>query len=100
LDRVYITVDETAELTGLKENSVFYNIKRGKYETVTIPGKGRGGKQYLIALDSLPKEAQERYKKQQSTPAPLKIFSEEVMKRYYMEQREKVVERYNILVEW
>ena len=98
MDRVYITVDETAELTGLKENSVFYNIKRGKYETVTIPG--RGGKQYLIALDSLPKEAQERYKKQQSTPAPLKIFSEEVMKRYYMEQREKVVERYNILVEW
>lgn len=100
MDRIYITVDEAASITGLKENSLLRNIQRGKYDTKAIPGKGRGGKQYLIALDSLPKEAQERYKEKQIPPAPLKIFSEEVMKRYSMEQREKAVERYNILVEW
>ena len=100
MNNLYITIFEAAKLLGVTERSIHYDISQKRYTTKAIPGKGRGGKQYLIALDSLPKEAQERYKEQQSVPAPLKIFSEEVMKRYSMEQREKAVEKYNILVEW
>lgn len=100
MDNLYITICEAAKLLGVTERTIHFNISQKHYTTKAIPSKGRGGKRYLIALDSLPKEAQERYKEKQITPTPLKIFSEEVMKRYSMEQREKAVERYNILVEW
>lgn len=100
VNKVFLTINDVALLTGLKENSVLYNIKRGKYETITLPGKGQGGKQYYIALESLPEEAQERYREQNSSPAPLSIFSEEIMKKYSLKQRDKAIQRYNILREW
>lgn len=100
MDNLYITICEAAKLLGVTERTIHFNISQKHYTTKAIPSKGRGGKRYLIALDSLPKEAQERYKEKQITPTPLKIFSEEVMKRYSMGQREKAVERYNIFVEW
>lgn len=100
MDRIYITPNEASFLTGLKENSILRNIQRGKYETIFIPGKGRGGKQYLIALDSLPSKAQERYKAQNSLPAPTEIFSEDVMRKYSISKREKAIERFNILIEF
>jgi len=100
MDNLYITVREAAKLLGVTERTIQFNISQKRYTTKVIPGKSRSGKQYLIALDRLPEEAQERYKEQQNAPAPLKIFSEEVMKRYSIEQREKAVQKYNILVEW
>lgn len=100
MNKIYITPNEAALITGLKENSILKNIQRGKYSTKLIPGKGRGGIQYLIALDSLPEEAQERYKTQNSTPAPLNIFSQEIMEKYSIDKREKAIERFNIIVEF
>lgn len=100
MDKIYLTVKDTAILLNITERAVRLNVEHGKYEIKLIPGKGRGGKQYLIALDSLPEEAQERYKEQQCTPAPMNIFSEDVMKRYSIEQRDKAIERFNIIVEF
>lgn len=100
MDKLYITVKETADLLDITERAVRLCVERGKYSTKLIPGKGRGGIQYLIALDSLPEEAQERYKTQNSTPAPLNIFSQEIMEKYSIDKREKAIERFNIIVEF
>lgn len=100
MSKTYITVKEISDLLGITERAVRLGIERGKYSTKVIPGKGRGGIQYLIALDSLPEEAQERYKAQKNKPAPVNIFSEEIMKKYSMDKREKAIERFNILIEF
>ena len=97
MERVYITVKETAAIMNIEENSVQKSIQRGKYEIMVIPGKGRGGKQYLIALDSLPEEAQERYRNQERIPDPIEIFSEEMMQKYTIEQRNKALYKFNVI---
>lgn len=98
LEGLYLTVSEVARLLDLSERTVQLYANNNQYTTKVIPGKGRGGKQYLIALDSLPEEAQERYKEQRRIPAPTVIFSEDVMRKYSIEQREKALQRFNILV--
>lgn len=99
MDNLYITVCEAAKLLGVTERMIRFNISQKRYTTKVIPSKGRGGKQYLIALDSLPEEAQERYKEQQSIPAPIEIFSEEIMKKYSIEQRNKAIFKFNVIKE-
>lgn len=96
----HITVKEAARLLCVTERTIQLCINDGKYSTKLIPGKGRGGIQYLIALDSLPEEAQEKYKAQNCTPAPLNIFSQEIMEKYSIEKREKAIERFNIIIEF
>lgn len=100
MGKTYITVKEAACLLCVTERTIQLCINDGKYSTKLIPGKGRGGIQYLIALDSLPEEAQECYKAQNSTPAPLNIFSQEIMEKYSIDKREKAIERFNIIVEF
>ncbi|MDE6003800.1 MAG: Mu transposase C-terminal domain-containing protein [Oscillospiraceae bacterium] len=100
MEKVYITVKDAAVILNIKENSVQRNIQRGRYELITIPGKGRGGKQYLIALDSLPKKAQERYRNQNRIPDPIEIFSEEIMRKYTIEQRNKALYKFNVICEY
>lgn len=100
LDKIYLTVKDIAILLNITERAVRLNVEHGKYEIKLIPGKGRGGKQYLIALDSLPKEAQERYSALKNKPAPTSVFSEEIMQKYSIEKREEAIERFNIIVEF
>jgi transposase InsO family protein len=98
LEELYLTVKEVSDLLDVSERTVQMKAKSSRYLTKVIPGTGNGGKQYLISLSSLPQEAQERYKEQQKIPAPIDIFSEDVMRTYSIEQREKALQRFNILV--
>lgn len=100
MSKTYITVKEISDLLGITERAVRLGIERGKYSTKLITGKGRGGIQYLIDLDSLLEEAQKRYKSQNSTPAPLNIFSQDIMEKYSIDKREKAIEKFNIIVEF
>ena len=56
-----LTVKEVAELLNISERAVQKSVSIGKYKSVTVNGIGRGGKQLLITLESLSKEAQNRY---------------------------------------
>lgn len=56
-----LTVKEVSELLNISERAVQKAVSAGKYKSVTINGVGRGGKQLLISLESLPQEAQDRY---------------------------------------
>ncbi len=70
----WITVEEAADCCGIKTNSIVQQVKRGKVEYKHISGKGKGGKQLRILLESLPPEAQCRYadKRRQTTPREIK----------------------------
>lgn len=56
-----LTVKEVSELLNISERAVQKAVSAGKYKSMTINGVGRGGKQLLISLESLPQEAQDRY---------------------------------------
>lgn len=56
-----LTVKEVSELLNVSERAIQKAVSAGKYKSVTINGVGRGGKQLLISLESLPQEAQNRY---------------------------------------
>lgn len=56
-----LTVKEVSELLNISERAVQKAVSAGKYKSVTINSVGRGGKQLLISLESLPQEAQDRY---------------------------------------
>ena len=59
MKEVWLTIKETAILLNVTERVVRYSIER--YCTQVFNGKGRGGKQLRILLESLPQEAQDRY---------------------------------------
>jgi len=58
---IWISVIEAAKLLIKTERAVRQSITNNKYTVRKKRGKGRGGIQYEIALESLPKEAQEKY---------------------------------------
>lgn len=100
MEKKFITIQEAASLLSISERAIQIRVNRKQLEAQSIPSKGRGGKQYLIALDSLPEEAQERYKAQNSIAAPMEIFSEEVVRTYTEEKRNKALWKFNILAEY
>ena len=63
-----LTVKEVSELLNISERAVQKAVSAGKYKSVTINGVGRGGKQLLISLESLPQEAQDRYNSVEKEP--------------------------------
>ena len=56
-----LTVKEASEILNISERAVRKNCLSGKYQYHYEDGVGRGGKQLLISLESLPQEAQDRY---------------------------------------
>ncbi|MDE6834327.1 MAG: hypothetical protein K2J39_08825 [Ruminococcus sp.] len=56
-----LTVKEASEILNISERAVRKNCLSGKYQYHYENGIGRGGKQLLICLESLPQEAQDRY---------------------------------------
>ena len=56
-----LTVKEVSEILSISERVVRKNCLSGKYQYHYEDGVGRGGKQLLICLESLPQEAQDRY---------------------------------------
>lgn len=56
-----LTVKEVAGLLNISDRAVRKNCYSGKYQYHYEDGVGRGGKQLLISLESLPQEEQDRY---------------------------------------
>lgn len=57
----WLKVKEVAELLGVTERTVQNSVQKNKFEHRPVKGKGRGGTQIEIALESLPQEAQNKY---------------------------------------
>lgn len=62
----WLTVKRVSELLDTTPRSVQKNIQNNIYESRHVRGKGRGGIQYEVALESLPQKAQDKYFKQQT----------------------------------
>ena len=58
---VLLSVQEVSELMSISCRAVRKNARLGLYYSTYVNGKGQGGRQILIRLDSLPIEAQSRY---------------------------------------
>jgi len=65
---VWLDVGEAVTLLGISKVQVHRNRKAGKYTTKMV--SGNGGKQYRIALSSLPVEAQRKYYDANPRPLP------------------------------
>ncbi len=60
---IFLSIEQVATLLCTSERSIQRHISAGKYTTQQVPAKGgKGGVKYEIALTTLPKSAQERYK--------------------------------------
>jgi putative transposase len=57
----FLSINEARNLLGITDRAIRKNCNSGKYEVRQV--KGNGGMRYEIALNSLPKEAQDRYQK-------------------------------------
>lgn len=91
----WLKVKEVAELLGMTERGVRKSATQlNKYEYRPVKGKGRGGKQIEIALESLPQEAQNKYNNVQEE------FAYNEVTQYTGKQREEanfkayIVEQY------
>ncbi|MDE5937202.1 MAG: Mu transposase C-terminal domain-containing protein [Ruminococcus sp.] len=89
MNDIFLIEDRVSKLLSIKLNSVQQNVYRGKYETKVIQGIGRGGKQHLIALSSLPEDAQERYYREEEEQEVDRMPDMEYMKSSTQEQREE-----------
>lgn len=89
MNDIFLTEDRVSKLLNIKLSSVQQNVYRGKYETKVIQGIGRGGKQHLIALSSLPKDAQERYYREEEEQEADRLPDMEYMKSSTQKQREE-----------
>lgn len=62
----WLTVKKVSELLDTTPRSIQKNIQNNLYEYRHVKGKGRGGIQYEVSLESLPQKAQDKYLKQQT----------------------------------
>lgn len=94
---MWLTVKETADLLNITDRAVRQSIEKycegEKYVFRCVKGKGRGGKQYEILLESLPKWAQDKYNGVGSTDY---ISDNEAYKRLG-KKRDKAIIKYNIV---
>lgn len=56
-----ITTQEAAKLLNVAPRTIERRAERGTYQYEYAEGRGRGGRQLRIVLESLPQEAQDRY---------------------------------------
>lgn len=89
----YITVKEAADLLNVGERAVQLSVDSGKYTTTYVPGKGRGGQQLRIALDSLPRAAQVKYYEQKGIKFPREIGEPENLEEYTVAQIQEAVRK-------
>ena len=68
MNKHWITVKEVSEILNISERAVRKNCFSEKYQYHYENGIGRGGKQLLISLESLPQEAQDRYNGMEKEP--------------------------------
>lgn len=71
----WLSVREAAQALHVTERAVQLGAQQNKYETRHVNGKGRGGKQLRIALESLPESAQARYRGEVPPPEDILQFT-------------------------
>lgn len=95
---MWLTVKETAELLDVSERTVQRHIidfcEKNKYAFRCVKGKGRGGKQYEILLESLPKSAQDKYHGIEDSK---QLSDNEAYKRLG-KKRDKALDKYNTVL--
>lgn len=90
----WLKVKEVAELLGVTERTVQNLAQKNKYEHRPVKGKGRGGKQIEIALESLPQEAQNKYNNVQEEVAYKKVTQFTGKQREEANFKALIVEQY------
>ncbi len=58
----WLTVQEAASFCGVTDSAIKKAAQQNRYQHLYVEGKGRGGKQLRIALESLPEKAQAVYR--------------------------------------
>ncbi|MDE5557450.1 MAG: hypothetical protein K2J32_07125 [Ruminococcus sp.] len=90
---IRLTVKEASEILNITERAVRKNCFSGKYQYHYENGVGRGGKQLLISLESLPQEVQNRYNGVEKKP-------ELLIERYSLTQIKKAEYKASIVLEF
>ncbi len=65
----WLPTKEVALLCNISKSAIQKAVKQGRYEHCYVNGKGQGGKQLRIALESLSSDAQARYRGEQEQEA-------------------------------
>lgn len=79
---VWLTVEQVKDLLGVSDRAVRKACEAGKYKVKQIKSPGRKGFSYLIALTSLPPEAQRKWVSE-SPEGVLREVPEEVRERLF-----------------
>ena len=88
----WLSVRETAQILHIGERAVRTAAQQNRYLHRYVNGKGRGGKQLRIALESLPEGAQARYRGE--VPPPVDILQFTGKQRDEANAKAWVVEQY------
>ena len=88
-DMILLTTKQASDLLGISCDGVKKGVSRGIYSATYAPGKGKGGKQLRILLESLPQSAQDKY----NGVEPAKPASDFDMKRLTEKQRTKLKQK-------
>lgn len=62
----WLTVQKAALICGVTDSAIKKAVQCNKYESCYVEGRGRGGRQLRVSLESLPNEAQARYRGEQA----------------------------------
>lgn len=89
----WLTVQEAASLCGITDSTIRKAVQQNRYESRYVNGKGRGGKQLRIALESLPESAQARYRGE--VPPSVDILQFTSKQRERANAKAWVVEQYH-----
>lgn len=89
----WLTVQEAAQALQVTERAIQIAAQQNRYESCHVKGKGRGGKQLRIALESLPEEAQAKYRGE--FPPPTDILQFTGKQRTEADAKAWVVEQYH-----
>ncbi len=92
--KTWLSIADVSDLLGLTKRMIQLNTQNGLYEFRQIKGKGRGGKQIQILLDSLPKEAQERYYNKSKEYTPILHYTQK--QRQEADFKATIVKQYQV----
>ena len=89
----WLTVREAAFFCGVTDSAIKKATQQNRYQHRYVNGKGRGGKQLRIALESLPEKAQALYRGE--VPPPVDILQFTSKQRDGANAKAWVVEQYH-----
>ena len=88
----WLAVREASLFCGVTDSAIKKAVQQNRYQYRYVKGKGRGGKQLRIALESLPQSAQARYRGE--VPQPMDILQFTSKQRDAANAKAWIVEQY------